>query len=454
MESKYLPITAVRCIRRRAAAQSPARSTHTAQRSLRLGLVAVLLLAPTFSVFPRDLWAQTEAPEKRVLGLQEALTRALKHNKELAAFDHRLDEQVGRVQQSGLMPNPELGLVVEDAVGSGRYSGFDSAQTTLSLEWVLERNLRRRRVGAAQARSTMLISDSEILRLDIAAETALRFLSSLADQSRLVSASDAVVLAEDTVVAVKRRVEAGKAPSLELIRAEAELAIARLARGDVAHELSSSYRRLAAQWGETEPAFIQVDGDLLSLPVPQPFVSLTARIEQNPQVARLLSEERIAKANRRLAEARRWPSLRPVVGVRHYASTDDVAIVAGLKVPLHLFNRNQGKIAATRAALARTRADAEAARVRVHTALFEVYQELQHHLHRAETLRDEIVPRLAKALEETRRGYEQGRYSYFEWRSVQADLLAARSALVEDSVGAHRRVISLERLTGEGVAQQ
>jgi cobalt-zinc-cadmium efflux system outer membrane protein len=406
------------------------------------------------SMFPRDLRAQTEDSEKRALGLQEALARALKKNKELAAFDHRLDEQVGRVQQAGLMPNPELSLVVEDAVGSGIYNAFDRAQTTLSLEWVLERNLRRRRLSASQARSTMLISDAEILRLDIAAETALRFLSSLADQSQLTSASNAVVLAEDTVVAVKRRVEAGKAPSLELIRAEAELATARLARGDVAHELSSSYRRLAAQWGETEPAFTRVDGDLLSLPVPQPFVSLTARIEQNPQVARLLSEERIAKASERLAEARRWPSLRPVVGVRHYAATDDVAVVAGLSVSLPLFNRNQGQIATTRAALARTRADAEAARVRVHTALFEVYEELQHHLHRAETLRDEIIPRLAKALEETRRGYEQGRYSYFEWRSVQADLLAARSALVEDSVGAHRRVISLERLTGEGVAKQ
>lgn len=454
MGSIYLPIAAVCCIRRRAGAHSRGLNAHTTQRLLRLGLVAVFLLAAAFSVFPRDVWAQTEGPEKRALGLQEALARALKHNKELAAFDHRLDEQVGRVQQSGLMPNPELGLIVEDVVGSGSYNSFDSAQTTLSLEWALERNLRRRRVGAAEARSAMLISDAEILRLDIAAETALRFLSSLANQSQLMSASDAVVLAEDTVVAVKRRVEAGKAPSLELIRAEAELATAQLARGGIAHELSSSYRRLAAQWGETKPAFTQVDGDLLRLPVPQPFVSITSRIEGNPQIARLLSEERVAKADQRLAEARTWPALRPVVGVRHYAATDDVAVVAGLKVPLPLFNRNQGQIAATGAALARTRADAEAARVRVHTALFEVYQELQHHLHRAETLRDEIVPRLAQALDETRRGYKQGRYSYFEWRSVQADLLAARSALVEDSVGAHRRVISLERLTGEGVAQQ
>ena len=454
MGSISLPIAALRCTRRRAEVRSPGLNACTTLQFSRLGLLALVLFAPVFSAFPRDVRAQAEVSEKQTLGLREALAKALEHNKELAAFDYRLEEQVGRVQQAGLISNPELGLVVEDATGSGIYDGFDRAQTTLSLEWVLERKLRGLRVEVAQTRSASLISDAEILRLDIAAETALRFLSSLADQSLLVSASDAVVLAENTVVAVKRRVEAGKAPSLELIRAEAELATAQLARGDVAHELSSSYRRLAAQWGETEPAFSRVAGDLLALPVPRPFDRIVTRIEQNPQIARLLSEERIAKASQRLAKARRRPSLRPVVGVRHYGATDDVAITAGLRVPLPLFNRNQGEIAETRAALARTRADAEAARVRVHTAIFEVYQELQHHLHRAETLRDEIIPRLAVALEETRRGYEQGRYSYFELRSIQADLLAARSALMEDSVGAHRRVISLERLTGEGLQKQ
>ena len=109
--------------------------------------------------------------------------------------------------------------------------------------------------------------------------------------------------------------------------------------------------------------------------------------------------------------------------MRRYETSDDFALVAGLSIPLPVLNRNQGRLSESRAALSRTRADSEAARVRVHTSLFEVYQEFQHHIHRADTLRDEVIPRLSKALDETRRGYEKGRYSYFEWRSVQADLL-------------------------------
>ncbi len=416
------------------------------------GLLLALLTA-TFVLHPSTVHAEGERANGVALGLPVALAKAIQHNKELAAFEFRLEEQLGRVQQAGLVPNPELKVVLEDAVGSGKFSGFSRAQTTLSLEWVLEGRIRRRRVGVAAARSSLLALDAEILRLDVAAETAQHFLSSLANQARLENASEAVSLAEQLVGAVKRRVRAGKSPSAELARAEAELAAMRLARDDITHELSIAYHRLAAQWGDMEPGFSSVGGDLLALPTTEPFPTLAAHIEQNPQFTRFVSEARVAEANVRAAEARRWPTLRPTLGVRRYEETDDAALYAELTIPLPLFSRNQGQLTESRAALAKTRADASAARVRVHTVLFELYEELQHHLHRAETLDDEIIPRLAQALEETRRGYEQGRYSYFEWGIVQADLIAARNELIEASTGVHRLVIALERLTGESMTR-
>jgi cobalt-zinc-cadmium efflux system outer membrane protein len=443
--------TAKRCVRRGEAPSAFCLPSSLCSWS-RIDAFAALALITAFALSSPSL-AEAEAPGGAELDLRTALTRAAEHNKELAAFEYQFKEQEGRVEQAGLIPNPNLSLVVEDAVGSGSFEGFDSAQTTLSLGWVLERTIRRRRVAAAEAGSALLLTDAEILRLDLAAETAQRFLSSLATQTRLENAEEAVALAEDTVTAVSRRVRAGKSPSAELSRAEAGLATAKLARDDVGHELAIAYHRLAAQWGEVEPGFSRVSGELLTVPTTEPFATLQGRIDQNPRLTRFVSEARVAQANVRLAEAKRWPTLRPSVGVRRYEATDDFAAVAGVTIALPVLNRNQGRVTESRAALSRTRADAEATRVRVHTALFEVYEELQHHLHRASTLRDDVIPRLAKALDETRRGYEKGRYSYFEWRSVQADLLEARNELVEASTGAHRLVIALERLTGERVTK-
>jgi cobalt-zinc-cadmium efflux system outer membrane protein len=454
MHQICFPDAAKCCIRRDAEPVGIPRSTPTRLMPA-LALSVVLTLAATF-------WlagiSTAEVPDAHgsALELQDALARAVAHNKELAAFEHRLKEQDGRVEQAGLFPNPVLQLTVEDFAGNGDFEGFDRSQTTLSLGWVLERSIRRGRIAAAEAGSALLLTDAAILRLDVAAETAQRFLNCLANQARIENANEAVSLAEDTVSAVKRRVRAGKSPQAELSRAEAELATANLSYDDVEHELAIAHHRLAAQWGEWEEAelgFSRVNGGLLKLPTMEPFLNIQGRLEQNPRLARFVSEERVAKANIRLAETKRWPSLRPSVGVRRLETTDDFSLVAGLSIPLPVLNRNQGRLSESRATLSRTRAEAAAARVRVHTALFEVYEELQHHIHRAEMLRDEVIPRLSKALNETRRGYEKGRYSYFEWRSVQADLLEAKSELIEASTGAHRLVIALERLTGERVAK-
>ena len=423
------------------------------QRTDRAGATAWCALAVALATLGTQSHGETAASEQAPLGLKEALERALGHNKDLAAFEHRLAEQQGRFEQAGRLPNPQLDLSVENALGSGDFEAFDAAETTLSLAWVLEGRLRRERVRAAEAGSALASADAEILRLEVAADTAKHFLESLASQARLERAEAAIALAERTVAAVTRRTRAGKAPRAELARAEAELATSRLARDDVTHELSAAYHRLAAQWGQTAPGFSKVEGDLSALPKVEPYDVLVDALERNPQLARYATEERLAKVNQRLAEAQRWPSLRPSFGVRRHEASDDTALVAGLSIPIPLLNRNQGGISASRASVARTRAEAEAARVQLSTTLFTLYEELQHHFHRAETLRDEVIPRLAEGLEGTRRGYERGRYGYFEMRSVQADLLRAEGECIEASAGAHRLVIELERLTGERVTR-
>ncbi len=382
------------------------------------------------------------------VSLNDAIARALERNPALLAFGYQLEAQQGRVLQSGLRPNAELHLSVQDALGSGAFEGLDAAETTLSLAWVLERGKRERRTDAARAELSLLEADAAIHRLDAAAETARRFLDSLANQEQLVLGDAAVRLAEQTVTNVGRRVRAGGTPEADLARAEAELARLRLRHGHLEHELLSSNRRLAAQWGDTRPDFSRVRGDARELPSPGSFASLVARLDDNPNVARYLSERRLREAELRLAEAEARPDWVLDAGVRRFEQPDEHALIAGITIPLTLRNRNQGRIAEARARLALADADRVATRVRVETQLFALYQELRHSLHRAATLRDDVLPRVEQALADTERAYAAGRYGYFELRVVQAEVLTARTALIEASIDAHRNVIEIERLTG------
>ena len=115
-------------------------------------------------------------------------------------------------------------------------------------------------------------------------------------------------------------------------------------------------------------------------------------------------------------------------------------------------NKNEGRIAAARANRVRTDAEADAARVRIETMLFVLWQELRHFSQTAERLEADVIPRIESALADTRRAYDVGRYGYFEWSTVLADLLAANNELLEANIGAHQVVIEIERLTGVSIA--
>jgi len=391
--------------------------------------------------------------DTRSISLHEAVTRTLTNNPDLRAFDYQLKAQEGRVQQAGLAPTPELNFALEDALGTGDHTGLSSAQTTISIGWVLERGLRQHYIDAARAGSSLFSVEADIKQLDAAAETARRYLVSLAFQARMVNADKTVQLAEETIEAVRKRVEAGKTPEAEVSRAQAELARRKLEREDIEHELVSANRRLAAQWGETSLSFERVEGNIVNLPQLASFDMLKSRLQQNPEFARLLSDQRLKKAELQLAQAQNKPSWRVNAGIRHIGTSDDVALVTGISIPFGERTRNPGRITEASANLDKIDLEENAARVRIETALYILYEKLQHSLHVIETVRGDIIPPLEQALTETRRAYNLGRYSYLEWRSVQAELLDAHDALIEASIDAHRNIIEIERLTGVRIAQ-
>lgn len=388
------------------------------------------------------------AGDGRSMTMSEALERTLSSNPALAAFGYQIEAQEGRISQSELRPNPELGVQVENFLGSGERSGVDVTETTLSLGWVLERGKREQRVEVARAGLSMLESEAEFRRLNAAADTALLLLESLAAQERLRQRREAVDLAEGVLSAVGIRVDAGRSPLAELSRARADLARARLQAEDVQHELRTAYRRLAAQWGSPQPSFDRVEGDLHRLPEAEDYPSLLARIDENPELQSYLAQHRLREAELQRARAEARPDWRVSAGVRRFELGDDFAMVAGLTLPLTTRNRNQGRIAEAEARLALSGADEAARRLQLETELFALYQELRHSRHRAETLRAEILPNVERAVAETERAYELGRYGYLELRQVQSDLLGAGADLLEAEIQAHQNAIEIERLTG------
>jgi cobalt-zinc-cadmium efflux system outer membrane protein len=244
------------------------------------------------------------------------------------------------------------------------------------------------------------------------------------------------------------RVRAAKAPQAEEARAQAQLARVQLEEEHAEHQLASARQRLAALWGSTEPDFGEARGDLLTLPALTTFDSLRAKLENNSDVARLVSEKRLRETEQRLAEMRRRPPWQVTAGVRRFEVGDDHAFVVGLTVPIASRDAAQGAVIEARAQSAQVDARAAALRVQLDAELFGIYQELRHAYAEVNTLRSEVLPRVEAAAEQSRYAYERGRYGYIEWVAAQRELVELRRALLDASADVHRQRIEIERLTG------
>ena len=380
--------------------------------------------------------------------MQEAVTRTLQSSPDLKTFGYELKAQDGRTRQAGAQPNPELVIDVEDVFGTGSRSAISSAQTTISLRQVLERGALPPRVAVASEGRKLLDAELAEKRLDTASETTRRFVRVLSDQARLRLTHEATALAEKTVQAARLRVRAAKVPEAELSRAEAALARTRLEHEDVEHELLTSRRHLAAQWGDTEAAFGEAQGELSELPALASYESLSARIRSNPSLLKFSSEARLREAELKLAEQRRKPAWTLTTGVRRFEAGHDFAAVVGLAIPLPFRDGSEGTIATAQAKLEQLDANRSATEVRVLTQLFELFQELQHARDVAETLDTEVLPRVRAALQQTDYAYERGRYSYLELVAAQRELLEVKRARIQAAVDAYGYATEIDRLTG------
>lgn len=383
------------------------------------------------------------------LDLHAAIARSLQANPELAVQHYELKALEGAHTQAGMSPNPEVSVEIEDVLGSGDRRGLSAAQTTLSLRQILERGARERRLEAAGAAHSQAQAERAEQRMDVAAETARRYFRVLSDQERLRLTHEASLLAERAVDAARVRVRAAQAPDAELARAEAQKARTLLDHEDVEHELLTARHELAALWGAETPDFGLAQGDLLAMPDTEPFEALARRIEANPSLLKFASTARLREAELRLVEQKRRSPWTVSAGLRRNEDGDDLAAVAGLTIPLRLRDPVRGEVVAAQTRLAQVEVQRSASALRIRTRLFGWLQELSHARHAAQTLDQDVIPRMSAALDQTEYAYRRGRYGYAELVAAQRELLEVKRARIEVAVDAYRYATEIDRLTGE-----
>ena len=404
---------------------------------------------------PRPDSIQTEQLLSQAsLSLADALTLALAHNPELAAFSYETRIQEAHALQAGLPPNPELGAEIESFPGSGSLNGSLGAEWTLSIGQLVELGGKRaKRVQAATLRADLAAWDYEAAKLNVFVKVVTEFTETLALQRRIELQNELVRIAEEFLESINRRVKAGRASPAEAARARVELSITRIESERLRKELLSARKRLAATWGAKQPRFDCVAGNLENLVELPAMEQLSLLISQNPDIARWAVEMQRRDAEVELEKAQRVPD--PVIsgGYRRLNESGGNAVVVGLSLPLALFNRNKGNIQAAQYRKRQAQQQKRAVEIALNTRLAEIYNRLSASYQEINTLTTTVIPEARNAFEMINQGNRMGKFGFLEVLDARRTLFQVRAQRLNAAKDYHRNVARMERLIGQRLDQ-
>ena len=391
----------------------------------------------------------TPAEPTGLLRLQDALALALLRNAELAADSYELRAREAALLQARALPNPTVSLEVEDVAGSGDFSGVDQAQTTLLLGQLIELGGKRAaRIEVAAAERDLAAWGYELRRIDVLTGTAGAFVDVLAAQERLRLADEALELARSVQHVASLRKREGLSSPAEEIRAGVAADVAGVEREHAEHELETARQKLATFWSGEAPRFERAEGALDILPQPPSPEELARKLDESPSLALWQAELARRDARRASARSQRVSDLTVFAGPRRLSGPEETALVAGVSLPLPLWNRNRGAVEESEHRVAKLAAEQRSARVLVAAELATARVSLVAAVEESHLLRTRVLPGIEEAVGVMRRGYEQGRFAQIEVLEAERARVAAREQYLSSLVEAQRSAREIERLTG------
>jgi len=420
-------------------------------------LLIFIKLALIVSVFiPWASFAETDGSielsknPQGPLTLNKSVALALMHHPQLAVFTFEKRAREARALQSGLIPNPQLEVMVEDALGSGSFNGFSQSQTTIQLSQLIELGGKRAARLRANTLSTKLADwDYETKRIDVLTQVAKAYVRVLKAQQKITLSENLVRLGGKFLTAVDERVKAGKVASIEGIKAGVSLSSMQIELEKAKRELKVARRNLSATWGNTIPQFESVLGDLFSVfPVPT-LENVMGRITNNPDLARWVTEldQRQAALDSQLAKS--IPNVTLKGGFRRLEITNDNAITFGISIPLQFFNQNQGRIEEARHMLGKVQAQKRVTSISVRKKLLEAYNTLVFSKSQVISIKTQVLPGAQKAFDGVNEGYRFGKFGYLDVLDSQKIFFKAKSQYLDSLANYHMAIVDIERLTGE-----
>jgi cobalt-zinc-cadmium efflux system outer membrane protein len=385
--------------------------------------------------------AATEVP----FTLERALALGGAVSPSLAASTASVQAATAGRTVASLRPNPTIETTSEYFGGTGPYRGYSSAETTARLALPLELGGKRSaRIAVADAQIDRARIGSAVAIADLTLTITQSYNEAAAAEHRLTVAHDQARIAAEAFRVAWIRVTGGAASPIEqqradVLRINAEAAVERATRS--AEVARANLARLIGQpvVGPLDTVWFDRIGGI------GPAQPISA--EGTLALAAATADARTASAEVRLARSQRIPDVTISTGVRRLEATGTVVGVAGVSIPLPLFNNGNASVAQAQAQQTEAEALRRVAILEAERSIAIAQAELANAATTARTAAGPALAAAAEAARIARIGYAGGKFNQLELLEAERTLAQTRADATDALAAYHDAEARLARLT-------
>jgi cobalt-zinc-cadmium efflux system outer membrane protein len=389
-------------------------------------------------------------PAEPALSLEQLEQMALESNPTLAQATAQVQAAAGRTLQAGLYPNPSVGYSGAEISGpasGGEHGGFVQQTIVTGGKLGLSRAVFQQEQAQAE-------EQAQAQRLRVLNTVRLLYYQTLGAQQLVSWRERLAMLAQEAVEISQQLFNVGQADQPDLLQAEVEAQRAQLDLGAAQHDLERSWRQLAAVVGNPDLQQQALAGKLdEALPELDWDKSLATLLEESPE--RKVAQVGVQRAEAALKRAQvEWIPDVTLRGGIHYnfeRFAPGNAVIgpegfAEIRIPLPVFDRNQGNVAAAQADLERARHEVQRVALSLRQRLSATFAEYLTARRTVETYSTRILPTTRQAYELYLQRYQQMAAAYPQVLIAQRTLFQAQVAYAAALTNLWRTVVEIRGL--------
>ncbi|MBC8310704.1 MAG: TolC family protein [Candidatus Marinimicrobia bacterium] len=358
------------------------------------------------------------------------------HNPKLAAGLKQIDSQAELLEQSRKYSNPNI----EIEMGSGT----EPETVGMVSQSIPFGGKRKKKIHLNDLAVKKAQLEFDILKQTILMEAFAGFTGILHLQKRQVFQRDQILVSEDLLDAVSRKVEAGKLSPAEKSRARIQLYQERLKLRDVESALKTAWMSLANLWGDDTTTFFKAEGEFNSIS-PIPTIESLDKVLQI-KLAKIKIEIQQAILLQEKTEA--IPDMELGVGVKQGNNSGNT-YQFGLTIPFPVFDRNKSNIASAGSKLEITRLELIEVEIRIQSTISNLITELEVLAFEIGILTNDINPEAQSAYVTISEGYLNGRFTYLDVVDAQRMWFESREQYIGALKDYHINILELNRIIGQ-----